>query len=51
MYQGHLVGQYTGLDIQILAPKKHFSSFLFSVVFNKKYADVAVNDFTMNNYF
>ena len=27
-------------------PKKHFSSFLFSVVFQQKRVDVAINDFT-----
>ena len=31
-YSGRLGDRYTGLGVQVLAPKKHFSSFLFSVV-------------------
>ena len=32
-YPGRLRNWYAGLDIQTLAPKKHFSSFLFSALF------------------
>ena len=35
-YLGRFRDQYTGLGAQTLAPKKHFSSFLFSVVFQQK---------------
>ena len=31
MYSGGIKDWYTGLGTQILMPKKHFSSFLFSV--------------------
>ena len=31
MYSGGIEDWYTGLGTQILMPKKHFSSFLFSV--------------------
>ena len=36
MYPGHLGDHYTALGTQTLVPKKHFSSFLFSVVFHQK---------------
>ena len=35
-YSGHLEGLYIGLDTQTLASKRHFSSFLFLVVFQQK---------------
>ena len=35
-YPGRLGGSFTGLGVQTLAPKKHFSSFVFSVVFQQK---------------
>ena len=36
-----------GLGAQTLAPKRHFSTF-FSVIFQQKYVEVAINDFTMH---
>ena len=33
---GRLGDQYTGLGVQTLAPEKHFSGFLFSVVLQQK---------------
>ena len=35
-YSGELGDRYTSLGTQTLAPKKHFSSFTFSVVFPQK---------------
>ena len=35
-YPGRLGDWYTGLGAQTLVPKKHFSSFLFAVVFHQK---------------
>ena len=32
----------------VWAPKQHFSSFLLKLYFNKKYVEVAINDFTMH---
>ena len=46
MYWGCLGDWYNSLGTQILGPKKHFSSFLFLVAFQKKHADVAINNFT-----
>ena len=46
MYRGCLGDWYNSLGTQILGPKKHFSSFLFLVAFQKKHADVAINNFT-----
>ena len=43
MYSGHLGDWYTGLGTQILTP-----SFLFSVVFQQKYVEVVINDFTVH---
>ena len=40
-YSGHLGGQ-------TLAPKKLFPSFLFQFYINKKYVEVAINDFTIH---
>ena len=35
--------------IQVVwAPKKHCSSFAFSVVFQQKYVEVVINDFTVH---
>ena len=46
---GRLGDLYTGLVAQTLAPKKHFSSFVFfQLYFNKRYAEVAINDFVMH---
>ena len=42
IYADFLGDQYTDLGTQTLVPKKHFLSFLFSVVFQ-----VAINNFTM----
>ena len=40
---------YTGLGAQTPVPKKHFSSFLFSVVCQKKnYGEITIDDFTMD---
>ena len=39
MYPGCLGDWYAGLDTQILAPKKNFLSFLFSVALQQKYAE------------
>ena len=52
-YSGYLGGCYTSLGVQTLALKKHFSSFLFHLYFNKKYIEAAINDFMMHiyNYF
>ena len=36
MYSGGLGDRYTGLGAQTLMPKKDFSRFLFSVVFQQK---------------
>ena len=36
MYSGCLGDQYTSLSAQTMAPKKHFSSFIFSVIFQQK---------------
>ena len=41
---GHLGDQYTGLVAQTLAPKKLFSSILFSVVFQQKECIELVTD-------
>ena len=45
MYPGCFGDWYTGLGAQNQVPKKHFSSFLFSVYFNEKYVEVVINDF------
>ena len=50
-YSDCLGDRHTGLGAQALAPKKHFSSFLFSAVFQQKYVEVAVNNFTMHLIF
>ena len=50
-YSVHLENEYTGLGAKTLVPKKHASSFLFSVevtISRRKYVEVAVNDFTMH---
>ena len=39
MYPGCLGDQYIGLGAQTLVPKKHFSSFLLSVVLQQKYVE------------
>ena len=36
IYSGRLGDRNTGLGAQARVPKKHFSSFLFSVVFQQK---------------
>ena len=38
-YPGRLGDRYTGLGPQTLAPKKHCSTFLFSVVLQQKYVE------------
>ena len=48
-YQKSDKALYTG--ILVLAPKKFFLSFLFQLYFNKKFAEVAVNDFIMHLIF
>ena len=48
IYPDRLRDRYTGLDAQTLAPKKDFSRFVFSVVFNKKYVEVAITGFTIH---
>ena len=50
-YPGRLGDWYTGLGAQTLVPKKHLSSFRFSVVFPQKIVEVAINDFTIDDYF
>ena len=45
-YQKSDKALYTG--ILVWAPKKFFLSFLFQLYFNKKFAEVAVNDFIMH---
>ena len=44
-YSGSLGDWYTGLFAQTLVSKKHFSSFLFYVVFQQKYVEKTTNDF------
>ena len=43
-YAGRLGDWYTGLGAQTLAPKKAIFKFSFFLYFNKKYAEVAIND-------
>ena len=47
-YSDCLGDRYTGLGAQTLALKRYFSIFLFSLYFNKKCVEVAINDFTMH---
>ena len=47
-YSGRLGDWYIGLGAPTLVAKKHFSRFLFQLYFNKKYVEVAINDFTMH---
>ena len=49
-YPGRLGDRCTGFGAQILAPK-NFSSLFFQLYFNKKYVEVAINDFTMHLIF
>ena len=44
VYSGHLGDRYISLGAQ----KALFSIFLFQWYFNKKYVEVAINDFTMH---
>ena len=47
-YSGRLEDRYTDLDSQTLAFKNQFSSVIFfQLYFNKKYIEMAINDFTM----
>ena len=49
---GCLGDWYTGLGAKIMAPKKHFSSFLFSVVFQQKICWSSYQQFhSASNYF
>ena len=46
-YSGRLGDWYTGLGTRTLAPKTHFSSFFFFLLYsNKKDVEVAINDIT-----
>ena len=47
-YSGLFGDRYTGLRAQILVPKNNFKVFFFQLYFNKKYVEVAINDFTMH---
>ena len=47
-YSDHLGDQYTDLGAQTLAPKNTFQVFFFQLYFNKKYVEVAINDFTIH---
>ena len=47
-YSGRLEDRYTDLDSQTLAFKNQFSSVIFfQLYFNKKYIEMAINDFAM----
>ena len=46
-YSGQWRNRFTDLNAQTLTLRKHFSSFS-SVVFQRKYVEVAINNFTMH---
>ena len=47
-YSGRSGDRYTGLGAQTLPPQNTFQVFFFQLYFNKKYVEVATNDFTMH---
>ena len=51
-YPGRLGDRYTGLGAQTPVPKRHFSNFFFSVVFQQKNVEVVTKVFySAFNYF
>ena len=49
MYPGHLGDQHTSLGTKNLGPKKHLLSFFFFQLYlNKKYVDIAINNFALH---
>ena len=48
MYSDCLVGRYTGLGAQTLAPEKLFKFSFLSCISTKKYVEVVISDFTMH---
>ena len=47
-YSGCLVQQYSGFGTQTLVLENTFQVNFFQFYFNKKYVEVAINDFTMH---
>ena len=47
-YPGRLGDRHTGLGAKLWRPNNTFQVLFFQLYFNKKYVEVAINDFTMH---